>query len=411
MVMLALCAGPTLGFQRAPRAAAALRLESQTTSTGAPVAAASEAPLDDSKKEAYVTVPGSFRPSIVDKARTIANVCTSGTLCTSSVMEGDEGMPFGSYVDYVLDENGWPVLLLSAQSLHTVNIKKSPLVSLFAQLPRTQSTQTTAALSRVTVMGEVVDADKEEITALKLAFTLAHPYSEQIVGTSREEKVPVEVAAVSSLSIRFLTSSFPFPSFPFPRSTQHKTTHHITPHAKPKTDSPKFTFCKIKPRKIYFSGGFGVMATWVNIDEYQLARPDVLASEVSSMLSKVNAEKQGELQLLCKHFLQIEGGVESVKLQAIDRLGIDLRVKTGDFTDEYRIAFRHSVASSEDAKSELVKLFQEAWERDNGHWQYDGIDLNDRPPVSKYAEDILRSQSQGSKTGFANGDKIGGPQS
>ena len=183
--------------------------------------------------EKYTTVPGSFRPSIVDKARTITHICTSGTLCTTSVMDDVEGSPFGSYVDYVLDNNGWPVMLLSAQSLHTININKNPLVSLFCQLPRAEKTQTTAALSRVTVMGTVVPLEPEQINPLKLAFTLSHPYAEQIV------------------------------------------------------DSPKFTFYKIEPRKIYFSGGFGVMATWVDVPEYESARPDVLASEVSSMLSKV----------------------------------------------------------------------------------------------------------------------------
>ena len=145
------------------------------------------------------------------------------------------------------------------------------------------------------------------------------------------------------------------------------------------------------------------MATWVDVAEYQSARPDVLASEVSAMLSKINLDKQGELQLLCKHFLKLED-VDSVKLQAIDRLGVDLRVKTGEYTDEYRIGFRHVVSSSEDAKSELVKLFQECWERDNGYWSYTGVSADDLPPVHKYAEDILRAA--GSKTGFSNGDKV-----
>ena len=148
-----------------------------STTTGSPV-------LDEvaHRRELLVNVPGSFRPSIVDKARTITHVCTSGTLCTMSVTEGAEGVPFGSYVDYVLDDKGWPVLLLSAQSLHTINVKSSSLVSLFAQLPRAQSKQAAAALSRVTVMGDVVGVDPEELSALKLAFTLAHPYAEQIVG-------------------------------------------------------------------------------------------------------------------------------------------------------------------------------------------------------------------------------------
>ena len=261
-------------------------------------------------------------------------VCTSATLCTSSVEEGIEGSPFGSYVDYIIDDNGWPVLLLSEQSLHTMNINENKRVSLFAQLPRSQSTQTAAALSRVTIIGSVTDVPDKELNALKFAFTLVHAYSEQIV------------------------------------------------------DSPKFKFYRIQPDKIYFSGGFGVMATWVDVGEYELARPDVLAQEVPNVMNRINLDKQGELYLLCKHFLNIDD-IDIVRVQAIDRLGVDLRVKTGDFTNEYRIGFRSEVASAEDAKSELVKLFQEAWERENGYFF-----TNDNPPTTKYAEDILRSRPQ-----------------
>ena len=90
--------------------------------------------------------------------------------------------------------------------------------------------------------------------------------------------------------------------------------------------------------------------------------------------------------MLCKHFLDLQD-VDDVRIQAVDRLGVDLRVKSGDFTDEYRIGFRNEVTSSEDAKSELVKLFQESWERENGYFFTD-----DQPPVTKYAEDILRQR-------------------
>ena len=222
------------------------------------------------------------------------------------------------------------VLLLSEQSLHTINISKNPLVSLFCQLPRSKQDQAAAALSRVTVIGKVENIKDEELSPLKLAFTLVHQYAEQIV------------------------------------------------------DSPKFKFYRIKPQKIYFSGGFGVMATWVNVVDYELAHPDVLAQEVSNMLSRINVEKQGELYLLCKHFLGLSD-VDIVRLQAVDRLGVDLRVKIGDLTDEYRVGFRHAVNSAEDAKSEMIKLFQEAWERENGFFFTDTM-----PPVTKYAEDILR---------------------
>lgn len=44
------------------------------------------------------------------------------------------------------------------------------------------------------------------------------------------------------------------------------------------------------------------------------------------------------------------------------------------------------VVSVEDAKSEIVKIFQEAWEKEHGfEWEDQG------PPIQRYAEDILRS--------------------
>ncbi|CAM6001581.1 unnamed protein product [Sphagnum balticum] len=64
------------------------------------------------------------------------------------------------------------------------------------------------------------------------------------------------------------------------------------------------------------------MATWIDVEEYQLARPDVLAQ-------------------VCKHFLGLSEA-DVVRVQAIDRLGVDLRVKSGDFTDEFRVGFRNT---------------------------------------------------------------------
>ena len=130
------------------------------------------------------------------------------------------------------------------------------------------------------------------------------------------------------------------------------------------------------------------MATWVDVLDYELARPDVLAQEVPNMLSHINLEKQGELYLLCKHFLGLDD-VDTVRVQAIDRLGVDLRVKVDSFTDEYRIGFRHDVLNSEDAKSEVMQLFQEAYERENGFYFTDTL-----PPATKYAEDILRDKKK-----------------
>ena len=44
-------------------------------------------------------------------------------------------------------------------------------------------------------------------------------------------------------------------------------------------DSPKFSFYKIFPKQIYFVGGFGVSAKWVDVADYKKAKADILAEE------------------------------------------------------------------------------------------------------------------------------------
>lgn len=69
----------------------------------------------DTKVAEYVKIPGLneiIRPTVTDRARTITHVCTSGTLCTTSVMEGVVGSPFGSYVDYILGKSTLNLVIL-----------------------------------------------------------------------------------------------------------------------------------------------------------------------------------------------------------------------------------------------------------------------------------------------------------
>ncbi|CAM9122682.1 unnamed protein product [Discosporangium mesarthrocarpum] len=115
-----------------------------------------------------------------------------------------------------------------------------------------------------------------------------------------------------------------------------------------------------------------------------MAKPDILAHEASAIVSRINNNEQQELMTVCKHFLQ-RASPDAVTVTTVDRLGLDLRVKAKQLTDEFRIGFRQPVASVEDAKSEIVKIFQEAWEKEHGfEWEDQG------PPTQRYAEDILR---------------------
>jgi len=277
---------------------------------------------------------GEHRLSTTVRARTITHVCSSGTLSTLQGTDDGRGVPFGSHADYILDDKGWPVMLLSQYAVHSKNIAERPEASLFCQLPKAQSFQQAAALSRVSITGRIVRVEQEELLTLGLAFSLVHSYAEQLL------------------------------------------------------DNEQFFMVKLQPERIYFSGGFGVQAQWLDVPAYEEAKPDVLAAEVPTLLPRLNVDRQEDLYLLCRHFLNLSD-VDFVRIMAVDSLGVDLRVQQGAETDEWRIAFRNAVVSPEDAKSEVTKLFQEAWEVSQGFHLYD-----EPPKVTRYASDILGSRKR-----------------
>jgi len=53
-----------------------------------------------------------------------------------------------------------------------------------------------------------------------------------------------------------------------------------------------------------------------------------------------------------------------------------------DAREDYRLAFRHPVNSAEDAKSELIKLFQECYHKEHGQAGFVPVEP---PVVVKYA--------------------------
>jgi hypothetical protein len=214
-------------------------------------------------------------PTIIEKSRTIPNVCVTGTLCSTSISDGISGSPFGSSVDYITDDKGWPILLLNQFSEHSQNILTNPSVSLFCQLPTSQYYgEIPSGLGHVTIVGNIVPITKREELTCRYAFPLVHPHTES-----------------------YLSSS-------------------------------KYSFMKIQPKKILYTGGYGVLSSWINVTEYESSIPDALATEIPRLLPRINLEKEQELRLVCKHFLQIDRQIEAVKIQTIDRLGFDLRIRT-----------------------------------------------------------------------------------
>ena len=321
------------------------RISRPTTRISA--AAVAEAVNGSTKEETQA--PPEIRLNVPEKARTVSSVCTSGTLCTASYMDGIEGAPFGSFVDYVLDDHGNPVLLMNEMSMHTVNIQKAgegSLVTLFAQLggPTTSSGPAHGQdVSRCSITGTIdkIESNAEDWDALRMRYGIAHTYADQVM------------------------------------------------------DSPKFHFYRLTPAKIYYVGGFGVSSEWVPPEEYREATPDILAKDAPSIMARLNRDHTDDLMLTATEILDANE-VEKVRVTGVDRLGMDLRVtsrmprrKNKLLTDEFRVGFRIPVISVEDAKSEVLKVFQEAWEKNNGvTWGDDEVPGAD-VPVLKTAEDNL----------------------
>jgi putative heme iron utilization protein len=320
-----------------------------------------------------------LRLNVFEKAKTVASVCTSGTLCTVSSHDGIVGAPFGSYVDYVLDDKGNPVLLMNEMSMHTINIEQnaimqdsiiaaaaaaaqangddgslpppscSPLVTLFTQLndntadgagsgaPQGQDVSRCSFTCRV----EKISKDAPDMTTIRMRYSLTHSYADQVM------------------------------------------------------DSPKFAFYRLLPEKIYYVGGFGVLAKWVDVEDYQQAAPDILAKEASAIVKKLNREFKDDLEGMARHLLNVDK-LEDIRVTNVDRLGMDVRVTRQQgtrrnklSTDEYRVGFRIPVISVEDAKSEILKVFQEAWEKGNGVDWGDAEKPGSTVPIMKIAADSL----------------------
>jgi heme iron utilization protein len=260
------------------------------------------------------TAAAEHRLTAGERARTIVTVCRGATLCTSSAKH--EGVPFGSHVDYVLDPEGRPVFLLAAAAAHTKNIAGAPSVSLYCQPPKSSG----QAGGRVTLVGDITLLDDAEALAdVKDEYILAHAHA---------------------------ADALEYPDL--------------------------FAFYRMSVHDVYFVGGFGVVAQWVDASDFAGANPDPLAFDAAEIVSEINSARGEELTRLCEVYLGLggeeAGGHFSCKMTSLDRLGFDVRVRTdaGATIREYRVAFRESVNNRFDCQSALVKAFQEAWERQNG---------------------------------------------
>ena len=171
---------------------------------------------------------------------------------------------------------------------------------------------------------------------------------------------------------------------PSRRPLENCTTQVAHPYADALLEDGRFDLWRVNPSEIFYVGGFGVGTTWVEKDDYTEAKPDAVAHEAVGLCKTLNGDKHSQdRSTIASTLLGLDDS--EVRVDGVDRLGLDVRVKTPDSTDEYRIGFRVPARTVEDAKSEINKLFQEAWELEQGV-EYAGA-YEDKPAVLKRASE------------------------
>ena len=278
-----------------------------------------------------------FELTAAERARTTAEQGMEFGLALSTVSDDN---PWTSFADYALDKRGRPILLLEKE--HMKNIKNRVSVLLQAQSSERNAVVDVsgpADRSRATLSGSLtsLDADSpfddgEDYALMESIFCLEHAYAEALL------------------------------------------------RDRPET----FSLFRIEPSSIQYVGGFGAAAHRVEPELYAEAAPDVVAFGAKDIVEELNDEKHAADRFAAaKHLLQVQDA-KSVTILHLDRLCIDFRVHRPNRKEDFRLAYRLKPKSLDDAKSEVNKLLQEAWEADN-NLNFDGNYLH-KPSFLKYSD-------------------------
>ena len=198
---------------------------------------------------------------------------------------------------YAADDRGRPIFFISSMAMHTQNLQQDPRASLLITQPDAEGDPLGAA--RVTLLGDTAEVPAEEVRELYL---------------SRYE------------------------------------------NARYWQEYSDFAYRRLEVSSVYYIGGFGVMG-WVPIEEYSGAQPDPLADTAQEIIRHMNADHAAAVLEIVNHFAG-ESATEAA-MTAVDRLGFQVRLKTGDRIHGRRVAFPREVRSKDDARKVLVEMVKQ----------------------------------------------------
>jgi putative heme iron utilization protein len=241
-------------------------------------------------------------PTFSERARTLIHLGRIGSLSTLSRKQ--PGFPFGSVMPYGLDASGRPIFLISTMAMHTQNLQADARASLLVTQPDASGDPLGAA--RVTVIGNAEIIPQPEVAQARALYLGRYA------------------------------------------------------NAKYWVDFEDFSFYRMQVLDVYYVGGFGVMG-WVQVSDYDEARPDPLADAAAGIIEHMNADHKDALVLLARSLAGIEA--EEAAMTSVDRLGFHLRLKTQDGMKGARIAFLREAITPAETRKVLVEMVQQARQR------------------------------------------------
>ena len=233
--------------------------------------------------------------TLAERARTLLYLARTGSL--STISRKQQGFPFGSLMPYALDASGHPIFLISTMAMHTKNLQADSRSSLLITQP--EVTGDPLAASRVTLLGNVRPVTEPEITSAREHYVKRHPNSNQWV------------------------------------------------------EFEDFSFYFMDVIDVYYIGGFGVMG-WFSQPDYYAAQPDPLVESARGIIEHMNRDHSDALVLLARAATGLEP--QEAIMTAVDRLGFQVRMKTGAGTRNARIAFPREVRNPAQARTVLVEM-------------------------------------------------------
>jgi heme iron utilization protein len=247
-------------------------------------------------------LPPAPEPTFAESTRTLLHLARVGTLSTLSSKH--PGWPFGSVMPYSLDPRGRPVFLISVMAMHTQNLQADARASLLVTQPGWSGDPLAGA--RVTLMGEATIVPEVDLTSVRAEYLARYQNASSWV------------------------------------------------------DFDDFAFYRLEVSDVYYVGGFGAMG-WVADSDYTQAEPDPLAEVAPGIIDHMNQDHADALRLFCRAYADLDA--QEAVMTAVDRLGFRLRVRTGERVRGIRLPFPQEVHSTQDARTVLVAMVQDAREK------------------------------------------------